>query len=112
MTDLVTEPATSVLPTVRRRPPRGRRGLAAAADTIGIAAEDLRAALHRGETIAEVAEANGVGTEQVIDALLAEFDLRLHAEVAAGRISAADATVLRDTAPRGFVALITGITTS
>ena len=106
----MNEPPTSLQP--RRRSPRGRRGLVAAADSIGIAAEDLRAALHRGDTIAEVAHDHGVPADVVIDALLDEFDLRLGAEVAAGRITRADAAVLRDRAPRGFVALVTGLSPS
>jgi len=103
----MSEPTTPL--RSRRRSPRGRRGLAAAADTIGIAPDDLRAALHRGDTIAEVAHDHGVSAEVVIDALLDEFDVRLAAEVASGRITQADAAALRDQAPRGFVALVTGL---
>ena len=39
------------------------------AETIGISTDDLRAALGDGQTIAQVAEANGTDPEDVIDAL-------------------------------------------
>ncbi len=60
----------------------GRRGhlgegLDAAADAIGISADDLRAALEDGQSIAQVAEANGVDVQTVIDALVANGTERL-----------------------------------
>lgn len=92
-----------------RRAPRGRRGLAAAADTIGIPPEELRAALHRGDSIARVANDHGVLAEAVIDALVDEFLLRLAAEVAAGRVSRADADALADASTPSFISLVTGV---
>jgi hypothetical protein len=47
------------------------------AEVIGISAEDLRAALADGRSIAEVAEANGVDPQAVVDALVAEATARL-----------------------------------
>jgi hypothetical protein len=88
---------------------RGRRGLAAAADTIGIPPEELRAALHRGDSIARVANDHGVLAETVVEALVDEFRLRLRAEVASGRVSRADAEALVASSAPGFVALVTGI---
>lgn len=51
----------------------GLRGmkLEAAAEAIGISVDDLKSALKEGKTIAEVAEANGVDRQTVIDALVA-----------------------------------------
>ncbi len=54
---------------------------AAAAEAIGIDVEDLQAELEAGATIAEVAEANGVATQDVIDAMVANAAERLDAKV-------------------------------
>lgn len=60
---------------------RGHRGagpvLSTAAEVIGISADDLRAALAEGQTLAEVAQANGVDPQRVIDALVAEAEQRI-----------------------------------
>ena len=55
----------------------GRRGhkkvhLETAASVIGVTADDLKAALQSGQSIADVATANGVDPQTVIDALVAE----------------------------------------
>ena len=46
--------------------------LTAAADAIGITADELKTAIEGGQTIAEVAEANGKSVQSVIDALVAQ----------------------------------------
>ena len=51
-------------------------GLDAAAEAIGIESEELRTALRDGSTIAEVAEANDVDVQTVIDALVADAEAR------------------------------------
>jgi hypothetical protein len=94
---------------LQRRPARGRRGLAAAADAIGISADELRAALQDGDSIAQVAHDHGVLAETVVAALVAECGLRLRIDVAAGRISQADADALLEHSTPGFVALVTGM---
>jgi pyrimidine operon attenuation protein/uracil phosphoribosyltransferase len=96
--------------TLPRRAARGRRGLAAAADAIGIPSDELRAALHRGDSIARVAHDHGVLAETVVAALVAECRLRLESDVAAGRISRADADALLEQSTPGFVTLVTGLT--
>lgn len=68
----------------------GRISLETAATTIGISADELRTALADGQTLAEVATANGVEPQAVIDALVAEATTRLDAAVAAGRVEQAD----------------------
>jgi hypothetical protein len=56
----------------------GQRGekrqelLAAAADAIGITADELKTAIEGGQTIAQIAEANGKSVQSVIDALVAQ----------------------------------------
>jgi hypothetical protein len=69
----------------------GRLSLTTAAETIGIPADELRAALEDGQTLAEVATANGVEPQAVIDALVADVTTRLDEAVADGRIDQADA---------------------
>jgi hypothetical protein len=63
-----------------------REGLADLADVVGISTDDLRAALRDGQTLAQVAEANGVDPQQVVDVLVANGTERLDAAVASGRI--------------------------
>jgi hypothetical protein len=46
--------------------------LTTAAEAIGITAEELKTAIEGGQTIAQVAEANGKSVQSVIDALVAE----------------------------------------
>lgn len=70
------------------RGPGGRGpGFEAAAEAIGIEVEDLREALMGGETIAEVAEANGVAVADVVAAMVAEAQEHLAEGVEEGRIT-------------------------
>lgn len=69
----------------------GRISLETAATTIGVPADELRAALRDGQTLAEVATANGVEPQAVIDALVAEATTRLDEAVADGRVDQAAA---------------------
>jgi hypothetical protein len=73
--------------------PHGMRGMAldTAAEAIGITTDELRDALVDGSTIAEVAAANDVDVQTVIDALVAEANDRLDAAVAAGDLTEAEA---------------------
>ena len=75
------------------RGPRGDRGdrAQATADLLGIDVEDLQAAFQQGQTLAEIAEANGVDVQTIIDAKVAEVTERLNAAVEAGRLTAAEA---------------------
>jgi hypothetical protein len=71
--------------------PGGGRGLDAAAEAIGIDVDDLRTALRDGQTIAEVAAANGVDAQTVIDAMLADLGEKLAEQVAAGDLTQEEA---------------------
>jgi hypothetical protein len=57
----------------------GHRGqsLEVAAEALGITTEELRTALEEGQSIAQVAEADGVDVQLVIDALVADATARL-----------------------------------
>ena len=74
------------------RPDRGPRGmrhlhLDAIADALGVTADELRTALQGGQTIAEVAAAEGVDLQTVVDAVVAELEARLTERVEAGDIT-------------------------
>ena len=56
---------------VQARRERRKELAAVVADTIGIPVEDLVAALKDGQSIAQVAEANDVERQAVVDALVA-----------------------------------------
>ena len=60
----------------------GPLALDTVATVIGIEADALRDALRDGQTLAEVAAANGVEAETLIDALVAEANERIDAAVA------------------------------
>jgi uncharacterized protein YidB (DUF937 family) len=61
-------------------------GLDAAAEALGMSAQDLRSALQRGSTLADVAQEQGVETSALVDALVTAAQERLDAAVADGRI--------------------------
>jgi uncharacterized protein YidB (DUF937 family) len=85
-----------------------REGFAALADAIGISSDDLRAALRDGQTLAEVAEANGVDPQHVVDVLVERGTERLDAAVAAGRIDQATADERKATLPDRATDLVNG----
>jgi hypothetical protein len=95
------------------RPGHHRRGhfgagLDAAAEAIGIESEELRAALRDGSTIAEVAEANDVDVETVVDALVADAEAHLDEAVEDGRLSEEEATERKADLPERIEALVNG----
>lgn len=98
---LTAEQVDAIVATVRAHRPDGPRGgwhghhgrpfgrdrfpgLSTAADVIGIDVDELRSALRDGQTVAEIAQANGVDPQEVIDALVAEAEARITALVNEG----------------------------
>lgn len=86
--DAVTEHLVENRP---ERDRRGRRGLdhhgrnhAVVADLLGIDRETLRAELEAGNSIADVAEANGIEVQTVIDALIADAESHIDLAIAHG----------------------------
>ncbi|MBX3315034.1 MAG: hypothetical protein KF906_12015 [Actinobacteria bacterium] len=64
------------------------KGLTVAADTLGMTEDELRTALREdGKTLAEVAEAQGVDRQTLVDALVADANARLAEKVADGTIT-------------------------
>ncbi|MFM7253312.1 MAG: hypothetical protein ACKO27_09655 [Ilumatobacteraceae bacterium] len=66
----------------------GRRAFGLAAETIGITPEELRTAVMGGQTIAEVAAANGSSGDEVIAALVAKAQEHIDGDVADGEYTA------------------------
>jgi len=75
-----------------RRGPRGfGGGSEVVTSLLGIEQDALREALMDGQTLAEVAEANGVAVDTLVDELVAEKNARLDEKVAEGAITAEEA---------------------
>ncbi len=72
----------------------GSGPIGVAAETIGIQATDLLAAVRDGATIAEVAEDHGVESQAVIDAIVSSRRELLDAAVESGRLTRAQADAL------------------
>lgn len=70
-------------------------GIQAAATVLGVEEETLRDALRDGQTLAELAVANGVDPQAVIDALVTNAEERIDDALAEGRIDEAEATERR-----------------
>lgn len=74
---------------------RGKRGCGekheAAAEAIGITVEELRDARADGDTVAEIAVANGSSADAVIDALVDDAQERIDAKVADGDLTEEEA---------------------
>lgn len=75
---------------------RGMRGpgfgnIETVATVLGLSADDVRSAVQGGQTIADLAKANGKTAQDVIDALVAEVEQHFADEVAAGEHTQADA---------------------
>jgi hypothetical protein len=83
-------------------------GLDAAAEAIGIESEELRAALRDGSTIAEVAEANDVDVQAVIDALVADAEAAIDQRVEEGRLTEEEAADRKADLPERIEALVHG----
>jgi ribosomal protein S20 len=79
-------------PAESGRPPGGHGPkLEAAARALNLSEDDLRAQLRDGETIAQVAQAQGVDVQTVIDAMVAEATARIDQAVQEGDLTAEEA---------------------
>ena len=100
-----TAPAATASDTGRhgRRHSRRARVLRGAvkvsADTIGIPPAELVAALQDGQSIAQVAEAHGVPTQTVIDALVNAGSAKVDEALAAGTITQPRADAIKARLP-------------
>ena len=71
--------------------PIGPHALRVAANAIGVDVQDLLTQLSDGSTVADVAGANSVDVQTVIDALVAEAEAHLDEKVADGDLTQAEA---------------------
>ena len=73
-----------------RRGRYGHRGchLDTAAEAIGISVDELRVGLAAGQSVAQVAEANGISPDAVVQALIDEASARIDTKVAEGDLTA------------------------
>lgn len=69
---------------------RGHGGTAKVdlAEELGLTADELKDALSNGQSLADVANANGVSTDALIDLLMAPMQARIDAALEAGKIDA------------------------
>lgn len=94
MTDLVNREGLGDGPRGGHHRAMGE-GLDAAAEALGLETDDLRDQLADGATLAEVAEAQGVDVQVVIDALVAEATSHIDEAVADGRLDADEAEEMK-----------------
>jgi hypothetical protein len=69
-------------------------GAQAAADYLGLTAAELRTQLESGKTLAQVATAQGKTVSGLEDAIVADAKTHLDADVAAGKLTAAQASTM------------------
>jgi hypothetical protein len=88
----------------------GHRGrlLEPAAEAIGIEVDALREALQNDQTIAQVAQANNVDPQAVVDALVADVSARIDQKVADGDLTQAEADEKKAALPERMTALVNG----
>ena len=81
--------------------PRGPRGAGEIAEILGLEGSEMREALRNGSSIAELAEAQGIDSADVVDAIVARAEERLDTAVENGRIDVTQAAeMLTRTAER------------
>jgi hypothetical protein len=82
------------------------RGLEAAATTLDMSLEDLRAQLRNGSTIAAVARSKGVDVQKVIDAMVADANRHIDEAVAEGKLTAEQGAQKKQDAPARITRLV------
>jgi hypothetical protein len=107
--DAVTEALDAARPEGPGGPGRGHGpGLAAAATALGMDEDALRTELQAGKTIAEVAKAEGVDVQTVVDAIVADMKSHLAQAVTDGRMTQAQADERAAQAAEHATALVNG----
>jgi hypothetical protein len=88
----------------------GHRGqlVETAAEAIGIEVDALREALQNDRTIAQVAQANDVDPQTVVDALVADVSARIDQKVADGDLTQAEADEKKAELPERMTAIVNG----
>lgn len=91
--------ADAVIEALQAAAPKGRPGgpgrpgpgMQVVAETLGLTPEEIREAIASGQTLADLAEANGSSAEELVDAILAEIKEHLDEKVAAGDMTQEEA---------------------
>jgi hypothetical protein len=110
------ESTTTTVPdaTTDVRPGRGPEhrahgpGLDAAAETLGLTTDELRAELESGKTLAEVAADQGVSVDDLVAALVAEVTADIQARVDAGELDADRAAEITSSLTEKVTAMVNG----
>ena len=76
----------------------GGGGFGNIAEALGVDGAEIREALQNGDSIADIAEAQGVDLDSIVETLIAEAGERLDAAVEAGRIDEAQAAEMLEQA--------------
>ena len=71
----------------RRGHGKGGEQMATVAEVIGVDAAELKAAFAAGQSVADVAEANGVALDDVVAAVVADMEAHIAEHVAEGELS-------------------------
>ena len=87
-TDTTTE--TTEDTTRQGRGGHGNKG-AAVAEILGLTQDEVRTALSEGQTVADLAEAQGIEIQSVIDAIIADMTEHIDEHVADGHLTAEEA---------------------
>ena len=91
-----------------RRSLRGPRGAGEIAEILGLEGSEMREALRNGSSIAELAEAQGIDSADVVDAIVARAEERLDTAVENGRIDATQAAEMLTQAAERAEDLVNG----
>lgn len=99
ITDSQRDAVVDTLETAREefrgeRGPRGQRGFGGGgvvAEILGLDGAEIREALQGGATIADLAEQQGVSTDDIVDAMVAQAEERVNGAIENGRIDDAQA---------------------
>ncbi|MEM9463719.1 MAG: hypothetical protein AAGA90_00005 [Actinomycetota bacterium] len=86
----------------------GRGGFGNIAEALGLDGSEIREALQNGDSIADIAEAQGVDLDSIVDALVASAEERLDAAVEAGRIDEAQAAAMLEQAEEKAEDIVNG----
>jgi uncharacterized protein YidB (DUF937 family) len=76
------------------------------AEMLGLSTDELRQALADGQTLAEIAEANGTSRQELVDALLAELDAHLAQAAEEGFFDQQQLDFVRDWLADGLALLV------
>jgi hypothetical protein len=93
----------ALVATVAAAGPQGRHGVAAqaadradvVADILGLSRDAIDDLRHDGLSLAQIAEKQKVDPQKLVDALVAEWSVRIDARVTAGALTTAQATELK-----------------